>query len=108
MVVGALVITVASVLVVVLVWLCAAGRIGRNPVVGLRVPALFASDETWTVGHRAALLPTVIAAVICVVFTAVAAAIPSLASTATVVVVVALIAGVVVGAVQGSGAATLG
>jgi hypothetical protein len=105
MVVVVLIVTVVSILAAVMVGLCAAGRIGRNPIVGLRLPALFASDEAWTSGHRAGVLPTVSAAAICVVAAIVVAVFPSLAMIGTYVVLIVLVAGVVMAGVVGSRAA---
>ena len=36
----------------------AGGRLGRNPVAGIRLPVTMASDRAWLVAHRAARRPT--------------------------------------------------
>lgn len=40
------------------------GTLGPNPLVGIRLPALLASEEAWQRGHQAAVGPLTIAAVI--------------------------------------------
>lgn len=102
MLISAIVVAVVSVAVVVGVALCGAGRIGRNPLVGLRVPALFASDEAWTVGHRAGVAPTACAAVVCVALAVLIAIIPAFALAGTFLMLLCLIAGLVVAVVVGS------
>ena len=45
---------------VVQVWLAratASGRVGRNPLAGIRTKATMASDEAWLAAHRAARSP---------------------------------------------------
>lgn len=51
----ALVPLVLAVLFIVIIPLCASGRIKNNPIVGIRLPSLRASQEAWERGHRAAL-----------------------------------------------------
>jgi hypothetical protein len=77
--------------------------IRRNPLVGIRIPSFFESDEAWMRGHRAAILPTVIAAVLVVIVTIVGYALPSFGDlAATIVNVLLLLAGVIAGAMLGS------
>lgn len=40
------------------------GTLGPNPLVGIRLPALLASEEAWQRGHQAAVRPLTIAAVV--------------------------------------------
>lgn len=51
----------AAVLTIVFVVLPARGIIGRNGIAGIRTRATMRSDENWTLGHRAAVVPTSIA-----------------------------------------------
>jgi hypothetical protein len=51
----------AAVLTIVFVVLPARGTIGRNGLVGIRTRATMRSDESWIIGHRAAIVPTSIA-----------------------------------------------
>lgn len=52
-----------AVLLLVLIICAAAGRgwLTRNPVAGLRLPALMRSDEAWRSGHAAGVVPATIA-----------------------------------------------
>lgn len=46
---------------VALIWMAratASGRLGRNQLAGIRLPATMASDEAWLVAHQAARRPT--------------------------------------------------
>lgn len=36
---------------------CATGRIGPNPIAGIRLPSVMASDAAWRAGHAAAAIP---------------------------------------------------
>jgi hypothetical protein len=102
-VVGALILTVVAVVIVIAIALCARGTIGRNPVVGIRVPAFFDSDEAWKLGHRAAVAPTIVAAFACAAVTIVAAVIPELGGTVPVFFALAfLLCGVIAGAIRGT------
>lgn len=44
--------------------LLASGTLGRNHLVGIRLPALLASEEAWQRGHQAAVRPLTITAVL--------------------------------------------
>jgi hypothetical protein len=57
MLVAGIVLVLAGLLVVVVSELTASGRLGMNSLAGLRFGAVMASDEGWTVGHRAARIP---------------------------------------------------
>ncbi|WP_344790548.1 SdpI family protein [Gryllotalpicola daejeonensis] len=59
---GALIIAwvFAALLLLLAVAATLAGRgvIKRNPIIGIRIPSLFASDEAWARGHAAAARPS--------------------------------------------------
>ncbi|MCD2169558.1 SdpI family protein [Microbacterium sp. JC 701] len=57
MLVGAGIIVVAAFASVLLLWLCGRDVVPRNRVVGIRLPALLASDAAWRAGHSAAVGP---------------------------------------------------
>ena len=42
----------------------ASGRLGINPVAGIRTRALMTSEEAWTAGHRAARIPVGLAGLV--------------------------------------------
>ncbi|WP_308492526.1 hypothetical protein [Microbacterium terrisoli] len=75
----------ASLAVAVLMWLCAIGVIRRNPIVAIRIPSLFASDQAWQAGHHAALPVTIIGAMGAVATSIGALAVPWFARTAFVI-----------------------
>jgi hypothetical protein len=56
----------AAVLVTWLTWRAANGSLARNNSAGVRTRITMASETAWRVGHRAALLPTVIAGAVTV------------------------------------------
>ena len=64
--VSVIILASVAVLVLIMTILCANGVLPRNRVVGLRVPALMANDESWRVGHRAAILPAAVGALLSV------------------------------------------
>ncbi|THJ67454.1 SdpI family protein [Arthrobacter echini] len=85
----------------------ASGRLGRNPVAGIRLASTMASDEAWLVAHRAAKRPTVIAGW-CAIVSAIPALLPvplSVAVTSVLVGTAALLGFVLYGAKVGSRAA---
>ncbi|MGA0568381.1 SdpI family protein [Rathayibacter sp. KR2-224] len=90
-----------------MVALCAAGVIPRNPWVGLRIPALFASDDAWSAGHRGAILPVICSAVVNVVLAVLATTVLSEVRGPLLVglVLLVLLAGTVMGAFRGARAA---
>lgn len=101
--IGPLVIAVIAIVLTVIAVLCAVGVIRRNPVVGIRIPSFFESDNAWKAGHRAAVAPMAAAAAVCVGLTIVAAAVPTFGGpTAVIVSTAVLLTGVIVGAAIGS------
>lgn len=98
-----MVLAVLIVVITVLMVLCAVGKVQRNPLVGIRVPAFFASDEAWMVGHRAAILPLVITSLLSLGVIILVAASPVVGDIpGTLINCSLLLAGVVWGAVRGS------
>lgn len=65
---------VVAVITVLATVLPARGVIGRNAVIGIRTRSLMRDDTAWTRGHRAAVLPTSIAAVVTIIVGTVLAA----------------------------------
>jgi hypothetical protein len=102
---GVAILTAAAIAAAVIVALCGTGVVARNPLVGLRLPSLFASDEAWRCGHRAATAPTLAAAVVCSGLSASAMAAPTFAAPAAVVALVVLLLGLAVAVVLAGRAA---
>ncbi|GAB3808954.1 hypothetical protein GCM10028798_35920 [Humibacter antri] len=105
MLIGAVILTIVAIGLTVMIILCAVGVIPRNSIAGLRLPAMFASDEAWMRGHRAGIAPAVIASIVCIVVTVIGLAVPAFTG-GTIIVIVALLAGLVIAAVLGSRAAS--
>jgi uncharacterized membrane protein len=57
MIVAGIVLMLGGILVVAVNEAAASGRMGINPVAGIRTRALMMSEEAWTAGHRAARIP---------------------------------------------------
>ena len=57
MIVSSIVFMLAGILVAALSEAAARGRLGVNPVAGIRTRALMMSEEAWTAGHKAARIP---------------------------------------------------
>ena len=102
---GVIVLSFVSIALAVIVVLCARGRIRRNPLVGLRVPSLFASDEAWMAGHHAAAPPIVVAAIACSLVGAVGIVFRPVIIAAAPVMALILLVALVVGVVLASKAA---
>ncbi|GAB3611570.1 hypothetical protein GCM10027414_36960 [Humibacter ginsengiterrae] len=100
MLIGIIVLGAASIAVAVGIILCAAGVIRRNPWVGLRIPSLFSSDEAWSAGHRAAVLPVVCSAVVNIVLAVLALTVLPTAPSSVLlwVALIVLLAGTIIGA----------
>ncbi|KHK96038.1 hypothetical protein LK09_16950 [Microbacterium mangrovi] len=91
------------VVITIVVVLCAVGRIQRNPLVGIRVATFFASEEAWKVGHRAAIIPLVVAAVLSFGVVALVSSFAEVGDIAgTLINCGLLLASVIWGAVRGS------
>lgn len=89
--VSVIVLASGAVLVLVIAILCANGVLPRNRGVGLRIPALMASDESWRAGHRAAILPSAVGALASVIATIVVLVQPSLQSIGPLVLTITLV-----------------
>lgn len=50
--------TALLLLLAVSVTLAGRGTIKRNPIIGIRIPSLFSSDDAWQRGHAAAIRPS--------------------------------------------------
>lgn len=87
----------AAVVVAAVTLLAAVGRLRRNSIAGIRIPALLASDEAWRTGHRAAVLPTIGAAIVCVVLAAVVLTGRPVAYLGAPLEIVVLVIGVIAG-----------
>lgn len=103
--VGASLLAVAAVVVAAVAVLAATGRLRRNSVAGIRIPSLYASEAAWRTGHRAAVLPTLAAAVICVALAVVDFVDPDLDLPGAILQTVVLLLGVLVGIALASRAA---
>lgn len=64
MIVAAIVLMLGGILVAAVSEAAASGRLGVNPVAGIRTPALMMSEEAWTAGHRAARIPVGLAGLV--------------------------------------------
>ena len=76
---------------VLLVWMAratAGGRLGRNPVAGIRLPSTLASDSAWLAAHRRAERPTVGAGAV-----AIASAVPAVLPVPLEVLLVSVLVG---------------
>ncbi len=105
MVIGTIALAVTGVVLAVLVSLCAAVVIGPNPLVGIRLPVLLASRDSWREGHRSAALPAWLGAVTASALGGVAVLIPALADWGIVFTAIPVLAGIVWGTVRASSAA---
>lgn len=77
--IASIVLLVATVGGAIVIQACAAGKIGVNPVLGIRLRHLMVNEGAWRAGHRAALVPSWIGAAVVVVFAAVSL-VPALSS----------------------------
>ncbi|MDL9978049.1 SdpI family protein [Microbacterium candidum] len=102
---GAVILVVAAYVVVLLIVLCGRGVIKVNGAVGLRVPALMASEGAWEAGHRAAVAPTIAGALVATLFLSAATLMTGMRDIVVLPVLLALVGGVAWGAVIGSRAA---
>jgi hypothetical protein len=93
----ATVLTVLAVVLPIVSALCAVGVLRRNHLVGIRFPALEASDAAWVAGHRAAILPSTLFAIAAIVLLLLSYAMPALAVWGPIVTAVVALAGFAVG-----------
>ena len=101
--IGPLIVTGIAVALEIVIVLCSRGIVGRNPIVGIRVPAFFESDAAWKIGHRRAIAPMSAAVVLCLIVAGLAAGDSAFAGPLAVVVALALLSlGVMLGALFGS------
>lgn len=96
--VGAFLLAAAAIVVAVVATAAASGRLRRNPVAGIRIASLFTSEETWRNGHRAAVLPTAGAALVCVLLAVAVFVVPAFAEAGSIAETAVLVVGVLVGA----------
>ncbi len=106
--VASVVILLVSVAFPLVIHACATGRIKVNPLAGIRIASVMASEDAWRAGHRAALPSIWVGAPIAVLFAALSI-IPSLSegtrSTLLLVAAGMLIVTVIVGGVFANRAA---
>jgi hypothetical protein len=100
--VACLVVGVVAIAAPVLMYLCGRGVVRRNPFAGIRIASFFASEQNWQTGHRAAVLPTAIAAVVCLGATVVVIIEPRSLPIAIGVELGSLLAGLIIGTILGS------
>ncbi|ARC58464.1 hypothetical protein AS850_15360 [Frondihabitans sp. 762G35] len=105
MIVAAIVLFVVAAAIAGTAGAAAAGILGPNHVAGIRIPALLASPEAWRIGHRRALLPLAVAAVIAVAAGIVCLVRPD--SVGVLVVAILLIVALIAFAVVRAGRAAL-
>lgn len=84
----------AAALVTWLTWRAANGTLARNDLAGVRTRITMSSDAAWQIGHRAALLPTIVAGAITVLWCSVSIGVEPLRTPVSVIVAaVVLVAG---------------
>lgn len=94
-----------AILLIIIVSLCAAGTIGVNRGIGIRIPATRLSARTWRAGHQAALLPAIMGGTVLIIVSGLGIAFPDLTVAAQVVGVFLLLATLTWAAVRASVAA---
>jgi len=102
---GAIILAVVGLTFIPILALCGHGVIPRGWGVGIRLPAIQQSDATWRAGHRAAVLPYAVFAVVAVAVAALPLAIPALTDADPALTAVVIIVGLVVGGIIGTRAA---
>lgn len=100
------ILVVSAYAVAVLIVLCGRGVIRRNGAIGLRLPAIMASEDAWEAGHRAAVAPAFAGALVGTLFLSAGALMPGVRDIAAMPVLVSLAGGLVWGAALGVRAAT--
>lgn len=66
-IIAAVLLSVAAAGIVAICWIAADGTLGPNPMAGLRTRSLLRSEAAWQAGHRAAVRPMAVAAVVAIV-----------------------------------------
>jgi hypothetical protein len=103
--VGAALLALAAVVVAAVTVVAGVGRLRRNSIAGIRIPSLYASDEAWMHGHRAAIVPTAASAIVCVVIAAILLTDPAFALVGTILETAVLVIGVLLATVLAGRAA---
>ena len=103
--VSVIILASVAVLVLVMTILCANGVLPRNRVAGIRISATMASDEGWRLGHRAAILPTGVGALLSVVSAVALLVQPSLPSFGPLVLTITVLGPLIWGAIRANHAA---
>jgi|GEM_PF-6438421 hypothetical protein len=73
--------------------LCANGRIKRNLFVGIRLPQVMASEQTWETGHKAAMFPVTVGGMLAVVIGLGSELVPGIGIAGPILALVAVLAG---------------
>lgn len=102
---GALILAVVGLAFIPIPALCGRGVIPRGWGVGIRLPAIQQSDAAWRAGHRAAVLPYSVFALVAVGVAVLPLAVPALSDADPALTAVVIIAGLVAGGIVGSRAA---
>jgi len=102
---GAIILAVVGLAFIPILALCGRGVIPRGWGVGIRLPAIQQSDAAWRAGHRAAVPPYAVFALVAVGVAVLPLAVPALSDADPALTAVVIIAGLVVGGIVGSRAA---
>jgi len=102
---GAIILAVVGLAFIPILALCGRGVIPRGWGVGIRLPAIQQSDAAWRAGHRAAVLPYSVFALVAVGVAVLPLAVPALSDADPALTAVVIIAGLVAGGIVGSRAA---
>jgi hypothetical protein len=102
---GAIILAVVGLAFIPILALCGRGVIPRGWGVGIRLPAIQQSDAAWRAGHRAAVLPYSVFALVSVGVAVLPLAVPALSDADPALTAVVIIAGLVAGGIVGSRAA---
>lgn len=102
---GAIILAVVGLAFIPILALCGRGVIPRGWGVGIRLPAIQQSNAAWRAGHRAAVLPYAVFALVAVGVAVLPLAVPALSDADPALTAVVIIAGLVAGGIVGSRAA---
>jgi len=94
-----------AIVLIVIIALCAAGTIGVNAGIGIRIPATRLSAQAWRAGHGAALLPAVIGGTVIIAVAGVGLAVAGLAQVMQILGVLLLLATLAWASVRAASAA---